>query len=100
MKLYYVDKDSTFDELKGKQQITLTTRTLNSREARDPYDGNDRTKTHLRLETTDKIPAAANLALVVEAPYTSNVGLGLDFFYDHSQTSEREWKKLGLQKSM
>lgn len=93
LKLYYVDKDSTFDNLAGKQEITLTTRTLNSREARDPYDGNDRTKTHLRLETTDKIPAAANLALVVEAPYTNYVGLGLDFFYDHSQPSERGWKK-------
>ena len=93
LKLYYVDSDSTFDDLKGKQEISLNTRTLNSREARDPYDGNDRTKTHLRLETTDKIPAAANLALVVEAPYTANVGLGLDFFYDHPQTSERAWKK-------
>jgi len=93
LKLYYVDSDSTFDDLKGKQEISLNTRTLNSREARDPYDGNDRTKTHLRLETTDKIPAAANLALVVEAPYTANVGLGLDFFYDHPQTSERGWKK-------
>ena len=62
-------------------------------EARDPYNGNDRTKTHLRLETTDKIPDAGNLALVVEAPYTDYVGLGLDFFYDHPQTSERAWKK-------
>lgn len=93
LKLYYVDSDSTFDDLKGKKEISLNTRTLNSREARDPYDGNDRTKTHLRLETTDKIPADANFALVVEAPYTANVGLGLDFFYDHPQTSERGWKK-------
>ncbi|MDU0894222.1 MAG: SpaA isopeptide-forming pilin-related protein, partial [Anaerococcus sp.] len=80
IKLSYVDSDSSFDDLKNPKIIAKFKYTKNINDS------------HIRFETTEKIPANATLALEVETSYKDNIGLGVDFFYEHDTADERGWK--------
>ncbi|MDU4026397.1 MAG: SpaA isopeptide-forming pilin-related protein [Anaerococcus sp.] len=80
IKLSYVDSDSSFDDLKNPKIITKFKYTKNINDS------------HIRFETTEKIPANATIALEVETSYKDNIGLGVDFFYEHDTADERGWK--------
>ena len=92
IKLYSVDNNEDFDNFDTSKPIRVNKSRLEGNEARDPYTGNSRTNTHIKL-TAPATNKGKYLALVVEARYSDYVGLGLDFFYDRPQTSIRGWKK-------
>lgn len=83
IKVSYVDSDSTFDNLKNPQEISLN----------PPKNLLD--NKHIRLESTKKIPANATIAIELETSYKAleRIGLGVDFFYEHDSKDERVWKK-------
>ena len=82
IKVSYVDSDSTFDNLKNPQKISL----------RAPRNLDNK---HIRLESTKKIPDNATVAIELETSYTPSdrIGLGVDFFYEHDTADQRGWKK-------
>ena len=93
LKFSYVDDDSTVDNLMNSVPISgVSIKPLNSK---DPDTGEDRSMTHLRLETTGDLEANKTIAVELEASYEQSnyLGMGMDFFYNHSGIYERTWDK-------